>query len=87
MPASVLHNTPNARVTGVTATGSGIGIFVANTTGALLSGNTVTNNVSRDYPQQDHGRPARRQHGHEQRGRTGYTFTSTRTATALWATR
>jgi parallel beta-helix repeat protein len=40
-----LDNTPDARVTGVTATGNhSVGIFVSRTTGARLSGNTVTNN-------------------------------------------
>jgi parallel beta-helix repeat protein len=45
-----LDNPPNVRVTGVTVTTSGIslnaGIIVSSTTGALLSGNTVTNNAS-----------------------------------------
>src|SRR3954451_458378 len=39
-----LSNTPDARVTGVTVTGSLAGILVVDTTGARLTGNTVTNN-------------------------------------------
>ena len=65
----VLNNTPNARVTGVTATGSDIRHLRRRTPRAPCSPATRPRTTRAGLTQRDHGRPARRQHGHEQRGR------------------